>query len=67
MRELGEHQRLEETRLFFQKATRDKFVLPVDPITGRKVRGFVSGMDAHVERGLLPRADRLEASFRSVW
>ncbi len=45
MRELGENQRLEETRLFFQKATRDEFVGAVEKITGRKVRAFVSGMD----------------------
>ena len=45
MRELGEHQRLEETRLFFHKAARDEFVSIVEQITGRKVRAFVSGMD----------------------
>jgi uncharacterized protein YbcI len=46
MRELGEHQRLEEIRLFFQKAMRDEFISAVEQITRRKVRGFVSGMDA---------------------
>lgn len=46
MRELGEHHRLEETRPFFQKATRDEFIDAVEQITGRKVRGFVSGMDS---------------------
>ena len=45
MRDLGEHQRLEETRLFFQKASRDDFVKTVEQITGREVRAFVSGMD----------------------
>ncbi len=49
MRDLGEKQRLEETRLFFQNATRDEFVAVVERITGRKVRGFVSGMDADVD------------------
>ena len=45
MVELGENLRLEETRLFFQRATRDRFVATVQEITGRKVRGFVSGVD----------------------
>ena len=44
--DLGEHQRLEETRLFFQRATRDQFVREVEDITGRRVRAFVSGMDS---------------------
>lgn len=46
MRELGEHLRVEETRLFFQRASRDDFIRTVEQITGRKVRAFVSGMDA---------------------
>jgi uncharacterized protein YbcI len=49
MRDLGEKQRLEETRLFFQNAVRAEFVNTVERITGRKVRGFVSGMDADVD------------------
>jgi uncharacterized protein YbcI len=49
MRDLGEKQRLEETRLFFQNATRDEFVGTAERITGRKVRGFTSGMDADVD------------------
>lgn len=43
---LGEHQRLRDVRLFFQHATEDQFVGAVERITGRKVRGFVSGLDA---------------------
>lgn len=46
---LGEDQRLEEARLFFQKATRAEFVGSVEQITGRRVRGFVSGMDARAD------------------
>ena len=46
MREMGEHQRLEETRLFFQRASRGDFIETVEQITGRKVRAFVSGMDS---------------------
>src|SRR4051794_33091483 len=46
MAELDEQVRVEETRLFFQRATRDAFIRTVEEITGRKVRAFVSGMDA---------------------
>jgi uncharacterized protein YbcI len=49
MLNLGEKQRLEETRLFFQNAVRAEFVETVERITGRRVRGFVSGMDADVD------------------
>lgn len=43
--EMGEHQRLRDTRMFFQYASVDQFVGTVEKITGRKVRGFVSGID----------------------
>jgi uncharacterized protein YbcI len=46
MAELDEQVRVEETRLFFQRATRDDFIGTVEEITGRKVRAFVSGMDS---------------------
>lgn len=42
---LGEHQRLRDMRLFFQYATIVGFCDPVEQITGRRVRAFVSGMD----------------------
>jgi uncharacterized protein YbcI len=42
---MGENQRLRDTRMFFQYATTDEFVGAVERITGRKVRGFVSGID----------------------
>jgi uncharacterized protein YbcI len=42
---LGEHQRLRDTRLFFQHATEDEFRGVVERILGRKVRGFISGID----------------------
>ena len=45
MAELGEHQRLRDTRMFFQYATVPEFVNTVERITGRKVRAFVSGID----------------------
>ena len=42
---MGEDQRLRDVRMFFQYATEDRFVESVERITGRNVRGFVSGMD----------------------
>jgi uncharacterized protein YbcI len=42
---MGEHQRLRDTRLYFQYATEDQFREVVERVLGRKVRGFVSGMD----------------------
>jgi len=43
---MGEHQRLRDVRMFFQYATLEEFVAPVEQITGRTVRSFISGMDA---------------------
>jgi uncharacterized protein YbcI len=45
MRAMGEHQRLRDIRMFFQYAAVKAFVEPVERITGRTVRSFVSGMD----------------------
>jgi uncharacterized protein YbcI len=45
---LGEHERLRETRMFFQYASVREFCEPVERIVGRKVRAFASGMDAEV-------------------
>ena len=42
---MGEHQRLRDTRLFFQYATEHEFVETAERVTGRKVRAFVSGID----------------------
>jgi uncharacterized protein YbcI len=42
---MGENQRLRDIRMFFQHASIDKFVETVERITGRTVRGFVSGID----------------------
>jgi uncharacterized protein YbcI len=47
--EMGEHQRLRDTRMFFQYATVREFCEPVERITGRKVRAFSSGVDTEVE------------------
>jgi uncharacterized protein YbcI len=42
---LGEHQRLQDTRNYFQHATEEEFRASVERIMGRKVRAFASGMD----------------------
>ena len=42
---MGEHERLRETRMFFQYATVKEFCEPVERITGRKVRAFLSSVD----------------------
>ena len=47
--ELGEHERLRDSRTFFQYATTRQFCDPVERITGRTVRAFVSGIDTQVE------------------
>ena len=44
---LDEHQRVREIRMFFQHAAEKEFVETVERISGRPVRGFVSGMDTH--------------------
>ena len=47
MAALDEHQRLRDVRAFFQHAFEQQFVEAVESITGRTVRGFVSGTDTH--------------------
>jgi uncharacterized protein YbcI len=49
MAEMGEHQRLRDVRMFFQYAREDDFRSVIERITGRKVRGFVSGMDTRAD------------------
>jgi uncharacterized protein YbcI len=44
--DLGEHQRLRDTRMYFQAATHDRFTEILERLTGRKVRAFISGLDA---------------------
>ena len=45
---MGEHERLRETRMFFQYASVREFCEPVERLTGRTVRAFVSGLDTEV-------------------
>jgi uncharacterized protein YbcI len=47
MAAMGEHQRLRDVRLMFQHAREKDFRETVERVTGRQVRGFVSGMDTH--------------------
>lgn len=42
---MGEQQRVRETRLAFQVATADEFVATVEQIVGRKVHAFASAAD----------------------
>ena len=46
---MGEHQRLRDTRTFFQYAALREFCEPVEQITGRKVRAFLSAIDTDVD------------------
>ena len=47
--EMGEHQRLRDTRMYFQHATSERFREIVERLTGRRVRAFVSGLDADAD------------------
>ena len=42
---LGEHERLRETRLFFQHALEHEFRAIVEDVLGRRTRAFISGLD----------------------
>jgi uncharacterized protein YbcI len=46
MVEMGEQQRVRESRMAFQVATATEFVAAVEQIVGRKVRAFSSALDA---------------------
>ena len=46
---MGEHQRLRDTRLFFQYATVREFCEPVERLTGRTIRSFHSSTDTEVD------------------
>jgi uncharacterized protein YbcI len=48
---MGEHERLRQTRMFVQYASVRAFCDPVEAITGRTIRAFVSGIDTE-ENGL---------------
>ena len=45
---MGEQQRVRDMRMVFQYATVAEFCEPVERLTGRKVRSFLSGIDTDV-------------------
>jgi uncharacterized protein YbcI len=45
MVEMGEDQRVRESRMFLQVATQDEFVAAVEALVARKVRAFASAID----------------------
>ena len=47
LKEMGEHRRLLDTRMLFQYSKVDRFVAPVERITGRQVRSFIAGIDTN--------------------
>jgi uncharacterized protein YbcI len=49
LRRLGEHQRLRDLRLLFQYAEVTAFCEPVERLSGRKVRAFISGIDTEAD------------------
>ncbi|HEV7884936.1 MAG TPA: Na-translocating system protein MpsC family protein [Solirubrobacteraceae bacterium] len=49
LRKLGEHKELRDLRLLFQYAETDVFCKPVERLTRRKVRAFVSGIDTEAD------------------
>ena len=46
---MNEHQRLRDARMFFQYASVSEFCEPVERLTGRKVRSFLSGIDTYAD------------------
>jgi uncharacterized protein YbcI len=46
---MGEHERLRELRGLFQYVSVREFCEPVERITGRKVRAFISGIDTEAD------------------
>ena len=47
--DMGEHARLRELRMLFQYAETKVFCDPVERLTGRTVRAFVSGIDTYAD------------------
>jgi uncharacterized protein YbcI len=49
LRALGEVERLRDTRLLFQYAAESELTGVIEELTGRRVRAFVSGLDARTD------------------
>jgi uncharacterized protein YbcI len=45
--EMDEHQRLRDTRLYFQYATEEQFCSLIEGLLKRRVRAFISGIDTN--------------------
>jgi uncharacterized protein YbcI len=63
LRDMGEHQRLRDLRLYLQYASEHRFRGTIEQITGRTVTGFISGIDAEQDLSveifyLEPETDR---------
>ena len=46
---MGEHQRLRDTRIFFQYASTAEFTEAVERVTGRRVKSFISDIDTNTD------------------
>ena len=46
---MGEHQRLRDIRRLFEYAETSRFTAPIERITGRRVKGFISGIDTNAD------------------
>ena len=51
LRTLGEEKRLHDLRLFLQHESIHAFCEPIERLTGRRVRGFISGIDPREDIG----------------
>jgi uncharacterized protein YbcI len=49
MARMGEHERLRDMRMLFQYASVKDFCDPVERLTGRRVKAFMSGIDTIVD------------------
>jgi uncharacterized protein YbcI len=49
LQRMGKHQELRDLRMLFQYAEVESFCEPVERLTGRKVRAFVSGIDTEAD------------------
>jgi uncharacterized protein YbcI len=63
MRDMGEEQRLRDIRVMFQHLTEQEFRTAVEEITGRRVIGFMSGID--VQHDLSCEVFTLEPATRT--
>jgi len=46
---MGEHERLREMRMYFQYASVRELCEPVERLTGRTIRAFISGIDTEAD------------------